>query len=58
MTGNVTGQAGSELVAVYGDDYEMSETLQLSFVRAGDRLVGFLSGGCLIGAAWLVWLLT
>lgn len=58
MTRNATGHAGSELVAVYGDDYEMSESLRLSVVRAGDRIIGFFSGVCLIGAAWLVWLLT
>jgi len=57
MSGNVTGQAGSELVAIYGDDYEMSEAIRLSLLRTGDRLAGFLAGVCLIGAAWTIWVL-
>jgi len=42
---------------VSGDDHEMTESLSLSLslIRTGDRLLGFLSGMCCLGAALAVW---
>jgi hypothetical protein len=40
---------------VSADDYEMSESLGLSMVRTGDRLLGFLTGICVLAAALSIW---
>jgi hypothetical protein len=43
------------LVSDGGDDYEMSEDIAKAFVRAGDRLMGFMTGAAVLGAIWLTW---
>jgi len=53
MSGNSPNGSLSGLVS--GDDYEMTESLSLSLVRSGDRLLGFLTGMCFLGAALMFW---
>jgi hypothetical protein len=40
---------------VSSDEYDMGETLTLSLIRTGDRLLGFLTGMCFLAAAWTAW---
>jgi hypothetical protein len=47
--------AAPALVSDSGDDYEMSNEFANTWLRAGDRLMGFLVGGGVLVAAWAVW---
>lgn len=52
MSGN---SHNTDMALVSSDDYEMTESLSLSLIRSGDRLLGFLSGMCCLAAALAVW---
>ena len=48
----VSLRPGPLLVADGGDDYEMNDDMSKTFVRAGDRVMGFLTGAVVLGALW------
>ena len=52
---DVSVSARPLLVSDSGDDYEMSDEFANTWLRAGDRLMGFLLGGAVLAAAWAAW---
>ncbi|MGD0189533.1 MAG: hypothetical protein ABSD74_02205 [Rhizomicrobium sp.] len=44
-----------DLVADLGDDHEMTEQFGNSLARAGDRVIGFVTGAAILAFAWLIW---
>jgi hypothetical protein len=52
---DLSASARPLLVSDSGDDYEMSDEFAKTWLRASDRLIGFLLGGAVLAAAWAAW---
>jgi hypothetical protein len=55
---DVSSMTPPALVSDSGDDYEMSDEFAKTWLRTGDRLIGFVMGGAMLTLAWAIWWLS